>query len=111
MFTPRLRQRLTWAVLYTFPVGPDKGQDHSLLLTALKAINRLNLQLRVLVREALSEQIHLKRKAEPRCHHQVRGLQDLSCMEALPYRNGHCGYLLVTSTAASCHEACSLSFS
>lgn len=111
MFAPRLRQRLKWAVLHTFPVGPNKGQNHSLLLAALKAINRLNLQLRVLVREALSEQIHLKQKAELRCHHQVRGLQDLSCMEALPYRNGHCGYLLVTTTAASCHEACSLSFS
>lgn len=44
----------------TFPVGPDEGQDHSLLLSALEAINRLNLKLRVLAGEALPEQIHLK---------------------------------------------------
>lgn len=85
---PVLKQGL--CALHTFPVGPDKGQDHSLLLSALKAVNRLDLQLRVLVREALSEQIHLKQKAGPRCHQQVRGLQDLSCLGALPCRNGYC---------------------
>lgn len=50
------------AALRTFPVGPDKGQDHGLLLSALEAINRLNLELGVLVGEALSEQVHLKQK-------------------------------------------------
>lgn len=60
------------AALCTFPVGPDKGQDHSLFLSALEAINRLNLKLRVLAGEVLSEQIHLKQKAEPIFHYQTR---------------------------------------
>lgn len=60
------------AILRTFPVGPDKGQDHGLLLSALEAINRLNLELGVLAGEALPEQIHLKQKAGLRSRRQVR---------------------------------------
>ena len=56
----------------TFPVGPDEGQDHGLLRSALEAINRLNLELRVLAGEALPEQIHLKQKTGLRSHGQVR---------------------------------------
>lgn len=92
------------AALCTFPVGPDKGQDHCLLLSALEAINRLNLELRVLAGEALSEQVHLKQKAGPRSHHQVRGLQDPSHLGALTCRNGHCGYPSVTTIATYCLE-------
>lgn len=51
--------------LRTFPVGSDEGQDHGLLLSALEAVHRLNLKLGVPLRQALSEQVHLKHQARP----------------------------------------------
>lgn len=64
----------------TLPVGSDEGQHHGLLLAALEAIDRLDLQLGVLVREALSQQVHLKHRARPWPQHRPGGCHTCSTL-------------------------------